>query len=127
MKFNVLVVAAMVITSVNAKWGASQEPDPNETGPTCDDLEAKLLDLYDNISARNSRVCYGAPELYKILEGDMGRMVGNGKDGAETEVAQKSDENEVQESTYMRVEEWFRLYFKYKTELDNLDKILLIG
>ncbi|KAH9245128.1 hypothetical protein BASA81_017406 [Batrachochytrium salamandrivorans] len=147
MKFNVLVVAAMVITSVNAKWydkflgrsgdndgqapivsleltesngGESQEPDPNETGPTCNDLEAKLLDLYGNIRARNSRVCYGAPELYKILEVDMGGMVGNGKDGAETEVAQKSDENEVQESTYMRVEEWFRLYFKYKTELDQL-------
>ncbi|KAH6561564.1 hypothetical protein BASA62_009725 [Batrachochytrium salamandrivorans] len=92
MKFNVLVVAAMVITSVNASGkerflgrlgkivGALQEPDPNETEPTCDDLEAKLRHLYDNIRARNAIVCYGAPELYKIMEGHMGSRVGNGKE-----------------------------------------------
>ncbi|KAH6582512.1 hypothetical protein BASA60_001901 [Batrachochytrium salamandrivorans] len=85
MKFNVLVVAAMVISSVNAGGkgrfrnpfkksgggsmseqsynpleageGALQESDPNETEPTCDDLEAKLRHLYDNIRSRNAIVC----------------------------------------------------------------------
>ncbi|KAH6561563.1 hypothetical protein BASA62_009724 [Batrachochytrium salamandrivorans] len=122
MKFNVLVVAAMVITSVNAggkgrlpsclggrctsrsgsrkgllehEEGPPQESDPNETGPTCDDLEAKLRGLYDNISVRNSRVWLDMPELYKIMKGNMGRMVENVKSGVETEVAQKSDGNEM--------------------------------
>ncbi|KAH6592837.1 hypothetical protein BASA50_007803 [Batrachochytrium salamandrivorans] len=147
MKFNVLVVAAMVITSVNAggkgrlpsclggrctsrsgsrkgllehEEGPPQESDPNETGPTCDDLEAKLRGLYDNISVRNSRVWLDMPELYKIMKGNMGRMVENVKSGVETEVAQKSHENEVRKSIYMRVQDWFRLHFEYKLKIRKI-------
>ncbi|KAH9272604.1 hypothetical protein BASA83_005105 [Batrachochytrium salamandrivorans] len=147
MKFNVLIVAAMVITSVNAgrrkrlpsclggrytsksrvsleltenNWGTSQESDPNETGPTCDDLEVKLRDFYDKISARNFITRYNTPDLYRIMEGNMGSRVENGKDGAETEVAQKSDGNEVQESIYTRVEDWLKLHPKYRPRLEQL-------
>ncbi|KAH6569540.1 hypothetical protein BASA60_008174 [Batrachochytrium salamandrivorans] len=147
MKFNVLVVAAMVIISVNAgghkrlpsclggrcmlkagsrkgllghEEGALQESDPNETGPTCDDLEVKLRGLYDNISVRNSRVWLDMPELYKIMKGNMGRMVENIKNGVKPEVAQKSDGNEARESIYKRVQEWFRLHFEYKLKIRKI-------
>ncbi|KAH6584648.1 hypothetical protein BASA60_000879 [Batrachochytrium salamandrivorans] len=109
--------------------GPLQEPDLPNKDKICDDLEEKLQGFYDDIRARNTIVCYGAPDLYKIIEADMGMMVGNGKSDVETEVtevAQKSDENEARKSTDMREEEWFRLYFKYKTELEQLRQDLTV-
>ncbi|KAH9272570.1 hypothetical protein BASA83_005070 [Batrachochytrium salamandrivorans] len=146
MKFNVLVVAAMVITSVNAggkgrlpsclggrctsrselrkgllehEEGPPQESDPNEAEPTCDDLEEKLRGLYDTISARNSRVWLDMPELYEIMKSNMDRKIGNVKSGVETEVTQKSNENEARKSIYTRVQDWFRLHFEYKFKIEQ--------
>ncbi|KAH6568290.1 hypothetical protein BASA60_008701 [Batrachochytrium salamandrivorans] len=152
MRVKALVVAAMVITSVNAggkgrlpsclggrctsrselrlnlvknEEGTSQESDLNETEPTCDDLEAKLRGLYDTISARNSRVWLDMPELYEIMKSNMDRKVGNVKSGVETEMTQKSDENEARKSIYTRLQDWFRLHFEYKLKIRKLDKRLL--
>ncbi|KAH6598010.1 hypothetical protein BASA61_002995 [Batrachochytrium salamandrivorans] len=50
----------------------------------------------------------------------MGSRVENGKDGAETEVAQKSDGNEARKSTYTRVEDWLKLHPEDKPRLEQL-------
>ncbi|KAH6582511.1 hypothetical protein BASA60_001900 [Batrachochytrium salamandrivorans] len=54
------------------------------------------------------------------MEGNMGSRVENGKDGAETEVAQKSDGNEARKSTYTRVEDWLKLHPEDKPRLEQL-------
>ncbi|KAH9257403.1 hypothetical protein BASA81_004328 [Batrachochytrium salamandrivorans] len=61
MKFNVLVVAAMVITS-----GKSKDPKP-EANPICDSIEAELYALWGNINVLNREFREQMPSFYGLM------------------------------------------------------------
>ncbi|KAH9276767.1 hypothetical protein BASA83_000902 [Batrachochytrium salamandrivorans] len=80
MKFNALVVAAMVITSVNAAGkrgllscfrgicglGKSKDPKP-EANPICDSIEAELYALWGNINVLNREFREQMPSFYGLM------------------------------------------------------------
>ncbi|KAH9246288.1 hypothetical protein BASA81_016179 [Batrachochytrium salamandrivorans] len=164
MKFNVLVIAAMVITSANAGgrkglpgWlggggmtgsGSSydtfdNEPEPpsqqdppknpsaevryflpNEKDTICGDIQVKLHRLYDKINNRNELFRFRMSGFYKTIGGNIGVRVWEGNDGVETEVTQKSNENETSESRDRKVQEWFKSHPEDQPEVEKTRKDL---
>ncbi|KAH6581770.1 hypothetical protein BASA61_008918 [Batrachochytrium salamandrivorans] len=102
MRFNALVVAAMVITSVNAHWreifmsclrgscGSDEfhEYKPIENDPKCDRIMDELRTSQGKISDLNIVFWTQMPELYIIMERErnkgMNERHDTGKKGKET-------------------------------------------
>ncbi|KAH6568653.1 hypothetical protein BASA62_005339 [Batrachochytrium salamandrivorans] len=96
MKFNALVVAAMVITSVNAageggflscfglscRSGKSKDPEP-EANPICNSIKAELHTLWIDISVLNREFREQMPSFYGLMmmEKDAKGMHERGKRG----------------------------------------------
>ncbi|KAH9267080.1 hypothetical protein BASA84_000805 [Batrachochytrium salamandrivorans] len=138
MKFNALVVAAMVITSVNAAGeggllscfgGICGSGKPQD--PICDSIEAELALLWDKVIDLNNEFQEQLPRFYRIMMMKEGNdEKGNkGKRGKKGKKDKKVEEEEKINLKDEQIRTWFNVYPKaipdlqgFKSKYDSLEK-----
>ncbi|KAH6560654.1 hypothetical protein BASA60_000524 [Batrachochytrium salamandrivorans] len=137
MKLNVLVVAAMVITSneleSSSPQGSPKNPSslsqdldlPSEKDAMCNAIKAQLSDSYDKINDRNELLFDRVRGLYMLVGGELGRRIWKVTNKVGAEVTDGGIGKETRESKYRRVQEWFEFYPSYKTEFEEMKNDLI--
>ncbi|KAH6579649.1 hypothetical protein BASA61_010081 [Batrachochytrium salamandrivorans] len=143
MKLNALVVAAMVITSVNAAGkggllscfggicgsGKSKDLEPEED-PVCDSIEAELYALWGNINVLNDEFREQLPRSYRIMMMEEGNDE-KGNKGKRGKKSKKDKEEENINSKDQEIRVWLEVYFKdipdlqvFKAKYDDFEETL---